>query len=100
MKIEKVAINNFKCLKDICIALSNLTLITGVNSSGKSSFIQSLLLLKQNQESITKISHSKTIQMSMEHNEKVDNDSLLTNVWLKMIEDSKDLPLLLNVFIG
>ena len=48
MKIEKVKIKNFKSLKNIDIALSNLTLITGVNSTGKSSFIQALLLLKQN----------------------------------------------------
>lgn len=52
MKIEQIKINNFKSLKDVCIALSNLTLITGVNSSGKSSFIQSLLLLKQNADNI------------------------------------------------
>lgn len=52
MKIEKVKISNFKSLKDVCITLSNLTLITGVNSSGKSSFIQTLLLLKQNIDNI------------------------------------------------
>ena len=48
MKIEKIEIKNFKSLKNIEIRLNNLTLITGVNSSGKSSFIQTLLLLKQN----------------------------------------------------
>ncbi len=54
MNIDKAHIKNFKCLKDTCISLGNLTLITGINSSGKSSFIQSLLLLKQNTESIQK----------------------------------------------
>jgi len=54
MNIDKVDINNFKSLKNTSITLGNLTLITGVNSSGKSSFIQSLLLLKQNAESIQK----------------------------------------------
>jgi len=49
MKIDRVKVKNFKSLKDIDISLSDLTLITGVNSSGKSSFIQSLLLLKQNE---------------------------------------------------
>jgi len=48
MNISKVQIKNFKSLKDIDIELSNLNLLTGVNSSGKSSFIQALLLLKQN----------------------------------------------------
>jgi len=49
MKINNVKIKNFKSLRDINIQLNNLTLITGINSSGKSSFIQTLLLLKQNQ---------------------------------------------------
>ena len=48
MKINKVKVKNFKSLKNIDISLSNLTLITGVNSTGKSSFIQAILLLKQN----------------------------------------------------
>lgn len=50
MKIENVQIKNFKSLRDIEIELRGLTLITGVNSSGKSSFIQALLLLKQNED--------------------------------------------------
>jgi len=48
MYINKVEIKNYKSLKDVNVNLSNLNLITGVNSSGKSSFIQALLLLKQN----------------------------------------------------
>jgi len=50
MKIEKVQIKNFKSMRDIAIELRGLTIITGVNSSGKSSFIQALLLLKQNED--------------------------------------------------
>ncbi|CAC9536866.1 hypothetical protein [uncultured Gammaproteobacteria bacterium] len=52
MKIDSVKVKNFKSLKDIDIKLNNLTLITGVNSSGKSSFIQSLLLFKENLNNI------------------------------------------------
>lgn len=48
MNIKNVKVKNFKSLRDIDLTLTNLTLITGVNSSGKSSFIQCLLLLKQN----------------------------------------------------
>ena len=48
MKINSVKVKNFKSLKDVDINLNNLTLITGVNSSGKSSFIQVLLLMKEN----------------------------------------------------
>ena len=58
MKIDRVEIENFKSLKSIKLNLGNLTLITGVNSSGKSSFIQTLLLLKQN-ESISNIDSLK-----------------------------------------
>jgi predicted ATPase len=59
MKIDRVIIKNFKSLKNIKIELSNLTLITGVNSSGKSSFIQSILLFKQNQEKFYSLRGSK-----------------------------------------
>ena len=40
---KKIYIENFKILRQLNIELSKLNLFTGVNSSGKSSFIQSLL---------------------------------------------------------
>jgi predicted ATPase len=43
MQINRIKIKNFKSLKNVDVRLNNLTLITGVNSSGKSSFIQSLI---------------------------------------------------------
>lgn len=46
--IKQIAIHNFKSLKDISFSLSNLNLLTGLNGMGKTSFIQSLLLLRQN----------------------------------------------------
>jgi predicted ATPase len=52
MKIENVKIKNFKSLRNIDISLGNITLLSGVNSCGKSSFIQTLLLLKQNEDRI------------------------------------------------
>lgn len=48
MKIEEIKYENFKCLADEKIKLGNLTLLSGINSSGKSTTIQGLLLLKQN----------------------------------------------------
>lgn len=54
--IKRIKIKNFKILKDIDIKLSNLTLITGANSSGKSSFIQALLILKQNEKLLSEMS--------------------------------------------
>ncbi len=45
--IKEIAIKNFKSLKDIKLKLSNLNLLAGLNGGGKSSFIQTLLLLRQ-----------------------------------------------------
>ena len=45
--IEKFYIKGFKCFDEKSFDLSKITLLTGVNSGGKSSFIQALLLLSQ-----------------------------------------------------
>lgn len=55
MKIDTVSIQNFKSLKDVTLELGDITLLTGVNSCGKSSFIQTLLLLKQNEDRINMV---------------------------------------------
>ncbi len=47
--LNKLIVENFKIHKHLEIDLKKLTLLTGLNSSGKSSVIQSLLLLRQNQ---------------------------------------------------
>lgn len=45
--IQSIYIKNYKIIKEQTLTLSNLNILTGLNSSGKSSFIQSLLLLRQ-----------------------------------------------------
>ena len=45
--IREIEIKNFKSLKDIANPVTNLNVLTGLNGSGKSSFIQMLLLLRQ-----------------------------------------------------
>ncbi|MBL1175073.1 AAA family ATPase [Pantanalinema sp. GBBB05] len=45
--IKLVKLKNFKCFEDQSIHLGSLTLLSGLNSSGKSSFIQAFLLLRQ-----------------------------------------------------
>ena len=45
--ITSVTLNNFKCFEHLYIPLRKMTLIAGVNGAGKSSVIQSLLLLRQ-----------------------------------------------------
>ena len=45
--IKSLRIKNFKCFEEECFELGNLTLLTGLNGTGKSSVLQSLLLLRQ-----------------------------------------------------
>jgi len=45
--IEYIRIQRFKCFSDITVQFKRLTLFTGENSTGKSTIIQSLLLLRQ-----------------------------------------------------
>lgn len=49
--INYITLKNFKAFQEASIELGNLTLFTGVNGVGKSSFIQSLLLLRQSHKS-------------------------------------------------
>ena len=45
--IDSIYLENFKCFKTQRIPLSNLTLVTGGNAAGKSTSIQSMLLITQ-----------------------------------------------------
>ncbi len=45
--IRHLRLKNFKCFKDQTVELAPLTLLSGVNSTGKSSLIHALLLLRQ-----------------------------------------------------
>lgn len=48
--ISAIELRNFKCFQDELIEFAPLTLLTGLNGSGKSTIIQSLLLLRQSYE--------------------------------------------------
>jgi len=48
--ISSLHLHNFKCFGDQNFALKPLTLLTGLNSTGKSSVLQSLLLLRQSHQ--------------------------------------------------
>ncbi|TYQ24746.1 DUF3696 domain-containing protein [Pseudanabaena sp. UWO311] len=43
MQIHRLALKNFKCFKEVDISFSKITLLTGENSSGKSSLIYGIL---------------------------------------------------------
>src|SRR5207302_1623984 len=45
--IQELRLHNFRCFADQTVSFKALTLFTGLNSTGKSSVLQSLLLLRQ-----------------------------------------------------
>ena len=45
--INNLTIKNFKCFENLSVELSNLNIFAGINSMGKSSVIQAILLLRQ-----------------------------------------------------
>jgi predicted ATPase len=47
--LNRIKLTNFKCFKQQPIDLRNMTVLTGLNGMGKSSVMQSLLLLRQSQ---------------------------------------------------
>ncbi len=57
--IKNIYLKNFKCFESIKIDLTNLNVLSGINSMGKSTIIQALLLLRQsyNMGSITQGLH-------------------------------------------
>lgn len=52
--IKSLKLNNFKPIKDKTFHLSHLNVLLGMNGQGKSSFIQSLLLLRQSYDKLNK----------------------------------------------
>jgi len=46
--LQRLHLKNFKCFDELEIGFSNLNLLVGTNSSGKSSIIQSILLILHN----------------------------------------------------
>ncbi|MDE7160124.1 MAG: DUF3696 domain-containing protein [Muribaculaceae bacterium] len=44
--METVRIENFKCIEELDLQLGKITVLTGANSSGKTSVVQALLLLR------------------------------------------------------
>ncbi|WP_394142093.1 AAA family ATPase [Vibrio chagasii] len=57
--ISKIELENFKCFDEQDFKMSSLTIFCGTNSAGKSTAIQSILMIKQNEQAI-KESYMKT----------------------------------------
>ena len=52
--IQSIEIKNFKSIKEKNFNLKNLNVLLGLNGQGKSSFIQTLLLLRQSNDKLNK----------------------------------------------
>lgn len=50
MLIQNLSLKNFKCFEEVDVAFAPITLLTGANSSGKSSLIYSLLAVLQTEQ--------------------------------------------------
>ena len=48
--LKSISLENYKCFQHAKLDISPLTILCGINSSGKSSIINSLLMLKQSYE--------------------------------------------------
>lgn len=48
--LRRIELNNFKCFANLALPLAPLTVLAGMNGAGKSSVIQSMLLLRQSTE--------------------------------------------------
>lgn len=52
--ITKLKLHNFKCFEDLELKLGNLNVLAGLNGMGKSTVLQSILLLAQSTDSVEK----------------------------------------------
>lgn len=50
--IDKINLKNFKCFDNVCVETKAINIFTGINSMGKSTVLQSLLVLAQSHKSI------------------------------------------------
>ena len=93
MMIDHVHLSNFKCFQDVQIPLNQLTVLSGGNGVGKSSVIQSLLLLRQTSErarilagavnGTDQISPLMRIKLNDEYRLSLGNSATLTNADLE-----------------
>jgi predicted ATP-dependent endonuclease of OLD family len=50
MAINRISLKNFRCFREVDVNLSKITLLTGANSSGKSSLLYGLLVALQSKD--------------------------------------------------
>jgi predicted ATPase len=68
--ITQIQIQNFKSLQDITVNCQNLNILTGINGMGKSSLIQTLLLLRQSYMKGYSMGNDKYLYLGEENNDR------------------------------
>ena len=93
MEME-LKIKNFKCFKEVSISFADITVLSGVNGSGKSTIVQALLLQKkffdENQDIIKEVIQKKTTPRPVLLNDKNDGGLNLVNSREILNDDSPD----------
>jgi predicted ATPase len=89
--IKNINIQNFKSIKEASIELSYLNLFTGVNASGKSTFLQSLLLLRQSYQGGYLRQRNKMLFLGMRENAPLINLGTYKDVRYEYAENSEGL---------
>jgi predicted ATPase len=89
--IQNINIQNFKSIKEASIELGYLNLFTGVNASGKSTFLQSLLLLRQSYLGGYLRQRNKTLFLGIRENAPLVNLGTLQDVRYEYAQNSEAL---------
>jgi predicted ATPase len=89
--IKNIDIQNLKSIKEASIELSYLNLFTGVNASGKSTFLQSLLLLRQSYQAGYLRQRNKMLFLGMRENAPLINLGTFKDVRYEYAENSEAL---------
>lgn len=61
--LDRIVLENFKIFSNVTVNMEQITILTGPNSSGKSTIIQALMLLKQTQDSSSLVLSGPYINM-------------------------------------
>lgn len=100
--ITNIKLDNFKCFKHVGFRLSNLTILTGANGAGKSSIVQSLLMLRQSYEAKgselrNTILYKGDLTDLDSSNEVLSFSSEEKNIRIELLDNKLDAPFFVNV---
>ena len=87
--IKKLILKNFKCFEELEMKFSMVNVLTGLNGMGKSTVIQSILLLSQSQKNILSddslLLKGKYVDLGVGQDilfEKAEEDEIGIDIWV------------------